>query len=125
MPEKNPLEWGVFAVSLLLIAGVVGLLVYDAARGAGDEPAVAVRPGLARVAGELLEIPVLIENTGDEAAADLLVEVTVRQAGGAEERAELTVPLLAPDSSAQGLVVVRRSGAVEAVVGRVVAYRLP
>ena len=125
LPQKNWLEWCVFAASLALIIGVASLLAYDALRGDSSPPMVTVRPGAPEPRGELLEIPVLIENTGGQAVEEVLVEVRVRQVGGTEATAQLTIGLLPQHASAEGRVVVPLTGTVESVEGRVVGYVLP
>lgn len=125
IPQKNAVEWSVFGLSLLLVVAVGGFLAYDAVAGVDSPPALVVRPGAPVQRGDVLEIPVLVENTGGAAAEDVLVEVTVRQSGGAEERAELTLPLLPRLAVRDGVVSVPSAGAVESVEGRVVGYTLP
>lgn len=125
IPEKNAVEWAVFGLSLLLVLAAGAMLAYDAATQAGSPPALSVRTGAPAARGASLQIGVLVENAGGAAAEDVLVEVTVRQAGGVEERAELSVPLLPRHAVREGVVSVPRAGAVESVEGRVVSYGLP
>lgn len=126
LPQKNPLEWAVFAASLVLVLAVAGLLVYDAVGGAPQgQPQLVVRPGEPRAQGNLLTVPVVVENNGRQAAEQVLVAVTVRQAGGAEETAELTFDLIPRNASEEGQIAVPLHGAVEAIEGYVVSFRLP
>lgn len=125
MPAKNPLEWAVFGVSLLLILAVAGLLGFEALRGGDTPPQVVVSPGTPARQGDLLAIPVLVENQGDTAAEDLVVAVTVRLADGSAEEAELSVPLLPEHASAEGQVTLPAAGEVASVEVRVVGYMLP
>lgn len=125
LPEKNAVEWAVFGLSLLLVVALGGFLAVDSVAGADAPPALAVRPGAPVARGGAVEIPVAVENSGDQAAEDVLVEVTVRRAGGGEERGELTLPLLPRHAVRMGVVTVRGAGAVAAVEGRVVGYTLP
>jgi uncharacterized protein (TIGR02588 family) len=125
IPKKNALEWAVFAASLLLLLGVAGFLAYDAVAGDETPPAVVVVPGPPMPRGDLVELPVVVENRGGQAAQDLLVEVTVRLADGGEATGELSVPLLPRLASEEGLVTVRATAAVRAVKWRVVGYTVP
>lgn len=126
MPQKNALEWTVFAVSLALVLAVAGFLLYDAFGGAPPgPPRLVVRPGEPRPEGDMLTVPVVVENTGEQAAEQVLVVVAVRQAGGGEETAELTFDLIPRHGSAEGQIAVPLSGAVEAVEGHVASFRLP
>lgn len=126
MPQKNALEWTVFAASLALVLAVAGFLVYDAVGGApAGPPQLVVRPGEPRPEGDLIAVPVTVENAGDQAAEQVLVVVTVRQAGGAEETAELTFDLIPRHGSEEGRALVPLAGPVEAVEAHVASFRLP
>ncbi len=126
MPEKNALEWSVFAVSLALVLAIAGFLLYDAFGGApAGPPLLLVQTGEPRPEGDLLTVPVTVENTGEQAAEQVLVVIAVRQAGGVEETAELTFDLIPRRSSEQGQVAVPLGGAIEAIEGHVASYRLP
>lgn len=125
IPKKNLLEWGVFSFSLLLLLVVVGVLLYESIWGDKTPPELLVSAGEPAVRGQVIEVPVTVENRGGLSAEQILVEVTVRQAGGVEERAELTLPLLAHQASEEGVVTVPNRGAIEAVEGRVVGFTLP
>lgn len=125
IPRKNALEWTVFGLSLALLIAVAGFLAYDIVRGDSSPPQIVVRPGTPTERGDLIELPVVVENQGGAAVENLLVEVTVHQSSGGEGRAELSLPLLPRGASEEGLVTVPRMGAVERVEWRVVGYTLP
>ena len=107
MIQKNALEWSVFAVSLTLIAGVLGFLVFDATTGdtlvwlvTNVRPAVAytIRFGVrapaqtgtvtASVSGQLQRrairktvqfvVPIVVRNEGETGASAVVVEVTAK-----------------------------------------------
>lgn len=77
-PRKNPLEWAVFAVSMLLVVGIIGYLLWMSFR---LEPVV---EGLRVTLGEPVQqpeskppsfaIPVTVFNPGDRPVADVEVE---------------------------------------------------
>ena len=73
----------------------------------------------------MLTVPVVVENGGEQAAEQVLVAVTVRQAGGAVATAELTFDLIPRHGSEEGRIAVPLAGAVEAIEGHVASYRLP
>jgi uncharacterized protein (TIGR02588 family) len=125
MPEKNPLEWAVFGVSLLLILAVAAVLAFEAARSDDAPPQLLVRPGAATQAGELLTIPVRVENRGGEVAEELLVALTVYLADGRAEEAELHIPLLPAGANSESIVAVPTTGEVRRVEARVVSFVLP
>ena len=124
LPRKNALEWMVFGLSLVLVVSLVGFLAYEARVG-GGEPELAVELGVPIVRAGRLEVPVAVINRGQKAVEDVLIEVLVRQTGIPEERAELTVPLLAEGSSEEGLALVSASGELQGLEGRVISFRVP
>jgi uncharacterized protein (TIGR02588 family) len=125
MPQKNTVEWIVFAVSLGLVLAVAGFLAYDALAGGSSSPQIVVTPGEPRTEDEVLTVPITVENRGDQAAEDVRVVVTVRQEGGAEATTELTFDLLARGASEEGEVVVSLTGAVQVIEAHAASYRLP
>jgi uncharacterized protein (TIGR02588 family) len=123
-PRKNPLEWLVFAVSLVVIGGIVVLLV-AAGRSTADQPArLDVFLGEPRPEAAGFSVPVVVENRGGKAAAGVRVEV-VLEAGGVSERAGFELPFSPAGSLRRGEVVLAanpRDGRIEA---RVVGFELP
>jgi uncharacterized protein (TIGR02588 family) len=124
IPQKNALEWSVFAVSLLLLLGVAGVLIYDLVWGDDTPPAFVVSVGEPTERGELLELPIIVENRGGQSARDLLVAITVRQSGG-ESTAELRLPLLPRRASDEAVVLLPRQGELQSVEGRVISFVQP
>lgn len=124
IPQKNALEWAVFALSLILVLGLVGFIGYEAL-GPDGEAALAVELGEPLAREGSLEVPVTVRNLGDGAVEDVLVEVTVLLSGAPAEQAELSVPLLAGGASEEGRVVVQAADPVERAEGKVLSYRLP
>jgi len=123
-PHKNPLEWLVFAASLLVIGGIVALLVY-AGRATRDEPArLEVFLGQPRQEAALFFVPVVVENRGGKAAASVRVEVVV-EAGIATERAGFDLPYSPAGSMRRGEVVVATDPSSGRLSGRVTGFELP
>lgn len=123
-PVKNTLEWAVFGLSLAMLLGVAGFLVYESVSPVG-EAALSVELGAPAASGGRLALPVTIVNAGATAVEDVVVEVTVRLVGAPPERAELTVPLLARGAAEEARVLLPDAGEVEGVEGLVLGYRLP
>jgi uncharacterized protein (TIGR02588 family) len=122
--EKNWLEWGVFGVGLLLVAGVLGYLVYDGATSAGGPPAVEVTLGEARPAGQNFIVPVTVTNRGGETAEGVTVEVTL-EVGAEAERGEFTLAFLPRGATREGWVAFRRDPRAGRLTPRVLGYEKP
>ncbi len=123
-PHKNRLEWLVFAASLLVIAGVVGFLVYGALL-TRDAPAhLQVLLGEPRPEGSLFVVPVVVENRGGEAAAGVRIEVLLETAGKVE-RATFDLTYSPGGSVRRGQVAFSSDPRQGAVTGRAVGFEIP
>ena len=123
-PHKNPLEWLVFAASLLVIGGVVAALVYSG-RSTGSRPAhLEVFLGDSRPAAGRFFVPVVVENRGGKAAAGVRVEIVLESGNGAE-RAGFELPYAPAGSMRRGEVVLDTDPRDGRISGRVVGFELP
>ena len=123
-PHKNPLEWLVFAASLLIIGVVVGLLV-EAGLAAKDQPArLEVLLGEPRQEAALVHVPVVVENHGGRAAAGVRVEVMLAS-GTTIERAGFELPYSPAGSVRRGEVVVAADPRAGRMSARVLGFELP
>ena len=92
LPDKNRLEWVVFAVSAVLIAAVLGTLVRFEASRPDTPPELSVRVTGARASGDGYAVTVEVENRGGEAATGVGIEVELR--GAVPERGQLELPVV-------------------------------
>ncbi|HLT48639.1 MAG TPA: TIGR02588 family protein [Rubricoccaceae bacterium] len=81
--ETSPLEWALAAASALLVLGVIGFLLYEAAAEPPTPPAVTVDVVGVRPSGNGYVVEFEAHNEGGETAARLTVEGTL--VAGAEE----------------------------------------
>ncbi|HVS00074.1 MAG TPA: hypothetical protein VMW27_25835 [Thermoanaerobaculia bacterium] len=123
--RKNWLEWVVFSVSLVLVAGTIGFLAYDAVRGGLTPPDVVVEPGRPERRGALWAVPVRVRNAGDETAEGVRVEVTLETPGEEPEVADFEVAFVPRRSSREGWVLFARDPAGGRLTGRAVGYEKP
>ena len=129
--DKHPLEWAVFAVSLVLVIGTLGYLVYDAARGSfsdpetGGPPEIAVRLGKAERSGAAYAVPVEVHNRGEETAEGVHVEVVLESPGRQPERAEFEVAFVPRQSVRHGWVTFTQDPAAGRLTGRALGYEQP
>jgi len=125
-PNKNPLEWVVFFISLLLLSGVLGYLVYDALTIGSEPPTIEIELGDVSARGEQYMLPVTIRNVGDRTAEDVIVEVVLVRDAKELEAAELTAAFVARDSTANGWAVFSIDpGTATSIEARVLGFQQP
>ena len=74
--KKNLLEWIVFGLSLAILIGVIGMLIYQALDVGDDPPLLSVTmEDPVRGHGQL-RIPLLLSNKGDRPAIEVQIEVS-------------------------------------------------
>jgi uncharacterized protein (TIGR02588 family) len=123
--EKNPLEWAVFGIGLILTLGVIGSLVWDAVRGGDKPPDLIVELGAPEPRAQGWAVPVTVRNQGDETAESARVVVTLELPGGRKEEAELDFPFVPRRSRREGWVHFLHPPASGRLNGRVTGYEQP
>lgn len=106
-PEKNWLEWTVFAVGLVLVLGTLGFLVRESLGAAGGTPEVVARLGPPKASAGGYMVPVEVANLGKGTAEDVKVTVVLEPPEGEPEEAELDIAFLPRDSRRNGWVTFR------------------
>jgi uncharacterized protein (TIGR02588 family) len=126
---KHPLEWIVFAVSLVLVAGTVGFLAWDAVRGQGSPAALSIELGRPEPRGGAWAVPVTVRNRGDETAEGVNVEVTLELPGTEPpvqvETAEFEAAFVPRQSKREGWVTFRTDPSRGRLSGRATGYETP
>ena len=123
---KHPLEWAVFCVSLVVVAGTVGFLAWDAVRGEGSPPALSVELGRPEPnGGGVWAVPVTVRNRGGETAEDVNVEVTLETPGAEPETAGFQAAFVPRQSKSDGWVTFRTDPSRGRLSGRAVGYEEP
>ena len=74
--QKNALEWTVFAVSLALVVGVVGVLAAQSFEDADVPPRLVVTLGTPSPGAGGIRVPVTVRNEGAQTVSAVVVEVT-------------------------------------------------
>jgi len=123
--KKNVLEWSVFAVGVVVVAGTLAFLVWDLARAGSSPPDLTVELGEARRQTSGWAVPVTVRNRGDETAEGVHVEVVLETAAGGEERAELEIAFVPRGSHRKGWVTFTQAPAAGRLTGRVSGYEEP
>jgi len=121
---RTAAEWGLFGIAALLVAAVVAILVLDWANGASDPAAfrTTLRPAVAAEGGH--QVPVEIENSGGQAAAEIVVRAELEIDGEVVE-AEETVDFLAGGERTEVTFVFAHDPATGGLTVQVASYREP
>ncbi len=104
-------------ISALLVATLVGLLIWDAVRTHAAAEFV-TKVGESRVVGAMHYVEISVENTGDRAVRDVEVSVSLAAADSTDQ-ARFTIDWLAGKSTRHGMVILPRdpaSGRIKAMV---------
>ncbi len=124
--EKNWLEWIVFAISLVLVVGTLGYLIYDGANTGSSPPSFAFQLGQPQPQQNYFVVPVSVTNQGDETAEGVLVEVTLENNGTEQETAEFEIAFLPRQSTREGWVTFKTDPrTVEQISARVMGFEKP
>lgn len=119
---KNALEWTVFALSLVLVLGVLGFLSYEAISGANTPPRLEISLGEPVKAGKQWLIPVRIENRGATTATSVEIEVSRR---GRDEKAGFSLDHVPRGGARQGWVSFDAPLQKSELEARVLGYQEP
>jgi uncharacterized protein (TIGR02588 family) len=119
---RTQAEWVSLIVSLLLLAGVVGLVVALWISPSGRPARFRVERGPARSEAGRYYLPVTVVNDGDATGAQVTVEGRLA-VGGGEETATTTFDFIPARSSAEGVLVF--TGDPSAAAVSVVSFQKP
>jgi uncharacterized protein (TIGR02588 family) len=95
--DEGPPSWlerAATIVSALLVAAMLGVLIYDSTRDAAP-PAFETKIGTIDTIGGNLRVPVELRNTGDEAGHNVLLHIELRSADSVIAESDLTIDWLA------------------------------
>lgn len=125
MRSRDVLEWVVLAASAVAIAALAGVLLVDGLAGRHEppDPGVQLHVDEGRQATHGWLVPATVTNHGDDAAEDVVIEVTATVAG-AEQISQLTVAFL-PARSAVDVQFGFSATPEGNLAVRVVGYQLP
>jgi uncharacterized protein (TIGR02588 family) len=104
---KNPLEWVVFAVALVLVLATLGFLVRESLADRSGPPDVIATVGPSQPSSSGYLVPVEVANVGMTTAEDVLVPVLLELPDGTREEGQLNIAFLPRDSRRNGWVSFR------------------
>jgi uncharacterized protein (TIGR02588 family) len=120
--KRTTAEWVTLGVSLVVLLGLVGLVLFVSLTR-GDRPStIKVEPMLSEVrqSEDAYYLPVNITNDGDMAVGDVEVELSLASEGSEPETIAFTVLFLAGGETSQEIVVFSKDpskGELSQVVG--------
>lgn len=121
---KNPLEWTVFGISLMLVLATLGLLL-AAALHVGNGPAkLTITTGEAQLMDGRTIIPVIVKNDGGEVAENVEVKVTLGEGAGLQE-AGFTLDFIPRGAERKGVVSFTAENGRSKPVASIVGYGTP
>jgi uncharacterized protein (TIGR02588 family) len=124
--KKNILEWTIFGISLLLIIAVLCFLVYETATHKPSPPDVLVTYTPSPSENTPYRYHLTIENTGDETAEDVIIELVLRSGGQAIEKSEVQLPFLPQGSKKESWVsFINDPATADSVLAKVVSFKRP
>ncbi|HKV08471.1 MAG TPA: hypothetical protein VJ725_10050 [Thermoanaerobaculia bacterium] len=123
--KKNKLEWIVFAVSLAVVLGTLGLLIQDMIRGETSPPDLVVELGAPIRQAQGWAVPVTVRNEGGETAEGARIEVTLTVPGRPPERAGIDMAFVPADSRREGFVTFAADPSQGRLAGRVMGFETP
>ncbi|MDQ2997601.1 MAG: hypothetical protein M3R61_11165 [Chloroflexota bacterium] len=125
IPQKNWLEWTVFAIGLVLVASVFGFLVYDAVTLGDAPPMMAIEIGQPEQQGQHIIVPVAVTNQGDQPAEGVVVEV-IYEGEQEQQQAQFEIAFLPRSATGEGWASFQTSsGAIGQFKARIIGYQKP
>ena len=100
--RAGPLEIVATALSALLVAGILSVLVWDAFHP-NAPPAFATRPGRVAIGNGSYRVPVRVRNSGDDAAKAVVVHLELMASDSVLAESDLTIDWL-PGNTSKELV---------------------
>lgn len=123
---KNILEWGVFAISLLLVIGILSYLSYKTYTHKTAPPNIQVTYQPSPTENAPFRYHISIKNNGLETAEEVRIELVLKKGEATVEKAALQLPFLPQSSLREGWLNFSQDPQLaDTVVARVVSFKKP
>lgn len=122
---RIPAEWITFALSALIVAGLVGLVLLSWITQSQEPPILSVRAETMRVTNGQFYIPFTVENTGGDTAESVQVVGELRRGEQIIESGEQQIDFLASHEQQSGAFVFTQNPQTGRLSLRVASYQLP
>jgi uncharacterized protein (TIGR02588 family) len=125
-PPRSAAEWTTFSLALLILATLIGLVIYKWVTQKDQPPLLSVTPETEiRQAPGQFYVPFAITNTGGATAESVQVIAELSINGKIEESGEQQIDFLASGEKQEGAFVFSRDPRQGKLVIRVASYKLP
>jgi uncharacterized protein (TIGR02588 family) len=125
-PPRSPAEWTTFSIALLIVAAIVGLVIYKWLTQKNIPPILAIsNSGEIREVPGQFYVPFSVTNTGGETAESVQIIAELRINGEVEENGEQQIDFLASGEKEEGAFVFSRDPRKGELVVRVASYKSP
>ena len=121
---KNALEWAVFALSCLLVLGVIVALAMDAIRWEPGPARLEIKMDEAKVEEGQLRVPLSVVNRGASVAINVNVEVVGRGPQG-DRTATVNFDFIPRDATREGVAIFPPDQDPQQLEGRISGYEKP
>lgn len=103
-PEDRPpaLEWGVAALGFLIVAGVIGFLVWRIANREESPPRIRIETGAVEKVESDYLVPFVLRNEGGGNALGVIVEGRLEKDGETVETSTVTIDAVPAGSRSEG-----------------------
>ena len=130
--DKNPLEWGVFAISLLLVGATLFYLGRETLTAKESPPHIALKMGTPRLLQNFpKEAPSFIvsveaSNKGWQTAEGVHIEIEMQRGQEEPQTADFEIAFLPRNSSREGWVAFKgKPENIKKLSARVLGYEIP
>lgn len=124
--EKNWLEWSVFAVSSVLVFGVLSVLAYDGWTAQLTPPSLKVHVGPPEYREGYYAVPVTVRNQGFQTAEAVQIQVRLTKHDGSNELGHLEIEFVPRQSLRRGFVTFESDPrTAKSITARPLAFRTP
>ena len=124
--EKNWLEWSVFAVSTVLVFGVLSVLAYDGWTVQLTPPSLKVHVGPTEYREGYYAVPVTVRNQGFQTAEAVQIQVRLTKHDGSKELGHLEIEFVPRQSLRRGFVTFESDPrTAKSITARPLAFRTP
>ncbi len=122
---RIPAEWITFALSALIVVGLVGLVLLSWVTQSHEPPILSVQTKAMRVREGQFYIPFTVENTGGDTAEAVQIVGELRQGEQIIESGEQQIDFLASHEQQSGAFVFTQNPQMGRLSLRVASYQLP
>lgn len=123
--SSMPAEWVIFAIALLIVLSIVGLVIFSWLTQDKQPPILSIVRSEVRETQGQFYVPFKVTNTGGGTAESVQVIGEFRLNGEIEESGEQQIDFLSGGESEEGAFIFTRNPKNGEIILRVASYKLP